>query len=495
MKIAAKTTTYILAFICLTLTALSAESTTVISGVVTNTGNIAYSPKKELKIELYTPHLSSQVIYKDITIENDSFQIDLEITEAQVIAIKYLRQKIYLYVEPYDTLQLLYDADNFPSSLSFLGKTGINNRIFAAFSEKFPEERNQFKMMQYRKGTVYYKVGVDLDSDMRRKSPKDFRQQMDDEQAAKTAAYKVYVEKFGKPSEDFEQYMWAEISYSWALTLLTYGHAHGYYNKVTPEFFFFIHNVPLMNKKAIGNPTYRKYVEAYLNYVCMDKYSGGDEFFKQLEIAKDEKLVDEPLAYFTSNLLVRALKKHPNQDIVIQHYQAFLNDNKYEKYNRIVLDTYQEVTRYGAGQSAHNFTLKDTSGQMVSLSDFRGKTVYLDFWASWCRPCVRKLQVMQDVKDSLVNNENIIFIHISFDNDHEEWTKMITEYGFTGIQLNAPESTKSEVAKLYNIKALPEYFIITPQGTFAQKPIRFDIVEIQDKLEMLDKGKAADGRN
>jgi hypothetical protein len=105
---------------------------------------------------------------------------------------------------------------------------------------------------------------------------------------------------------------------------------------------------------------------------------------------------------------------------------------------------------------------------------------------------VRKLQVMQDVKDSLEDSENIIFIHISFDNDQKEWTKMIDEHGFTGIHLNAPESTKSKVAKLYNINALPEYFIITQQSTFAQKPRRFDIVEIQDTLEMLNRVKAAD---
>lgn len=495
MKIATKTATYILTLICLTLTTLSAESATLISGVVTNTGNIISSPKKYLKIELYTPHLSSQITHKEITIENDSFQIALEITEPQIITIKYLRQKVCVYVEPFDTLQIQYDANDFPASLRFSGKTAINNNIFAAFNNQFPEETNQFKMMQYRKGTVYYKVGLDLDSDMRRKSPEDFRQLMDDERAAKTAAYTEYLEKFGTPSEDFEQYLWAEISYHWALMLLTYGHAHGYYNKVTPEFFFFIHDVPLMNTKAIGNPTYRKYVEAYLNYVCMEKYPEEDEFLKQLDVATEEKLEGEPLAYFKSNLLVKALKKHENQAVVIPYYQSYLNENKYEKYNKIVLDTYQEVTRYAAGQYAHNFTLKDTSGNTVSLSDFRGKTIYLDFWASWCRPCVQKLQVMQDVKDSLADEKNIVFIHISFDNNHEEWTKKIVEYGYTGIHLNAPESTKSEVAELYDIKALPEYFIITPQGTFAQKPKRFDIVEIQEKLEMLNKAKAADEGN
>ncbi|MFT5832755.1 MAG: thiol-disulfide isomerase/thioredoxin [Cognaticolwellia sp.] len=488
MKIRAKIITYILGFVLLTLSSLHAENVTVISGVVENTGEIEYSPKKHLKVELYMPHLSNQVTYKNITIQHDSFQFTLNITEPQVIAIKYLRRKIYLYVEPYDTLKVQCDADDFPASMIFSGKASINNQIFAAYSNAFPEEKNQFKMMQYRKGTVYYKIGIDLDSDMRQKSPEDFRKQIDEERTAKMEAYKTFIKEFGTPSEDFEQYIWAEISYSWALTLLTYGHAHGYYNKVTPEFFFFIHDIPLMNAKAIGNPTYRKYVEAYLNYTCMEKYPEEDEFFYQLDIAKKEGLVEEPLAYFKSNLLVKALKKHEGKDLVIEHYQKYLNKNEYEKYNKIVLDTYQEITRYAAGQYAQNFTLKDTSGRTVSLNEFRGKTVYIDFWASWCRPCIHKLQVIQDIKDNLVDSQDIVFIHISFDNNHEEWTEKIVANGFTGIHLNAPESTKSEVAKLYNIKALPEYFIITSQGTFAQKPRRFDITEIQNKLEILNQG-------
>lgn len=489
MKFRTKTVTHILGFILLLLTfsPLLASNVTVIEGIVSNTGEINHSPKKHLKIELYTPHLSSQIIYKNIIIENDSFKIDLDISEPQVIALKYLRRKIYLYVEPYDTLQVQCDADNFPASLSFSGKAAINNKIYAAYTEKFPEEKNQFKMMQYRKGTVYYKVGVDLDSDMRKKSPEDFRKQIDEEKEKKSAAYEAYIKEYGTPSEDFEQYMWAEVNYSWAYTLLTYGHAHGHYNKVTPEFFFFIHDVPLMNAKAMGNPTYRNYLKAYVNYFCMEKFPKEDPYFKQIEIAKEEGLKDEALAYVESVVLVGALKKHEDKDLVIKHYQEYLNTNNHEKYNKIVMDTYQEVNRYAAGQYATNFTLKDMSGNLVSLDDYRGKTIYLDFWASWCRPCVQKLKVMQEVKNNLANEEDIVFIHISFDNQDEEWFSKIKENGFTGVHLNAPESTKSKVAQAYNIKALPEYFIITPQGTFAQKPNRFDANEIQSKLKKLAK--------
>ncbi len=488
MKLKTKTVTYLLGFILLfAVNPFSVTATTVIQGVVQNTGEIEYSPKKYLKVELYTPHLSSQILFKDIVIENGSFQIDLEITEAQVIAFHYLRQKVYLYVQPFDTLQVSCDADKFPESLSFSGKAAINNKIFAAFSEKFPEEKNQMKIMQYRKGTIYYKVGVDLDSDMRRKSPEDFKQQMDNQRDAKFKAYELYKEQFGVPSEDFEQYIWADISYDWAYNLLMYGHAHGFYNKVTPEFFFFIHEVPLMNTKAMGSPKYRNYITAYVNYVCMEKFPEEDAYFKQFELAKSEGLKDEALAYVESTIVVGALKKHENRDAVIPFYQEYLNGNHHEKYNKIVMDTYQEVNRYAAGQMAQNFTLKNTAGELVSLSDFKGKTVYIDFWASWCRPCVKKLQDLQAIQNKLANDENVVFIHISFDANYDEWMQKINENGFTGIHLNAPESTKSQVAQLYDIKALPEYFIITDQGTFAQKPIRFDLVEVQDKLEMLSK--------
>lgn len=487
MKLKTNSAYIILLLFTLSINFVFANSTTVISGVVQNIGDIEYSPKKYLKIELYTPHLSSQVTYKNIAIQDSSFQISLDISEPQVVALKYLRQKVYMYVEPYDTLQLSLDADDFPASMNFSGKAGINNKIFSHYSQRFPEEKNQFKMMQYRKGTVYYKVGVDLDSDMRRISPDEFRQKIDDERNAKIAAYEDYKNKYGSPSEDFELYMWSEIHYGWALTLLTYGHAHGYYNKVTPEFFFFIHDVPLMNIKAMGNPKYRNYIKAYVNYICMKKYPEEDIFLKQLEVAAEEGLKDEPMAYFTSTLLVRALKKHDNQDKIIPYYQAFLNTNEYEKYNTIVMETYEEVNRYAAGQYAANFTLRDTSGQVVSLEDFRGKTIYLDFWASWCRPCVQKLAAMQAIKDSLAYRNDIVFIHVSFDNQHDEWTSKIISKGFSGIHLQAPEGTKSDIAKLYNIKALPQYFIITPQGTYAQKPIRFNTSQIQDILEQSDK--------
>lgn len=475
----------ILSFGILNAASPNSRTNTILTGVIVNTGDITYSPKKEIKVEIYAPHLSSQVRRQKIPIQNDTFLFNLDITEPQIVTLTYLRRRLYFYLEPNDTLHISGDADNFLPSLSYSGKGAINNKIYQEYIKAFPEERNPFKMMQYRKGTVYYKVGVDLDADMRKYDGPAFKTRMDEELAKKTQQFELFKEKYGTPSEDFEQYLWAEINYGWAYNLLAYGHAHGFRHKVKEEFFFFLHKIPLLNERSLSNPKYQAFLTSYMNYLCMKETETGKEedlYVSQYK-AGTKKLKGRAKAYFLSNVLVRGFKKKKLKELVNQ-YQTFLSENPHEEFNQIVIDTYQQINRYSVGQTAPMFTLVDTLGRQVSLFDYKGKVVYLDFWASWCRPCLRKMLMLQDTKDALAGQE-VVFIHISFDNDKAEWKKQIVANQFTGVHLLAPESTKSSVAKSYNIKALPEYFIIDGRGRFSSRPRRFDIVEIQKFLERL----------
>ena len=461
-----------------------AETNTLITGVMENTGEIKYSPKKMIKMEIYTPHLNNAVKYHKVGIKNDRFEFKINLVEPQIVTLKYLRRKVYLFLQPNDTLHIEADADDFfPSTMNYYGKAAINNNIYRDFSQQFPEDRNTFRVMQYRKGTVYYKVGRDLDSDMRRKNHTLFEEQLTSNKDAKMLKYAELKNKYGKPSELFDQYMWAESSYGWAYFMLTYGHCFGFSHKAPPEFMFFHHKVPLQNDLSMGNEKYRNYLVAYINYEAMQMTENEDSLYLiQYELAK-EKLKGRPQAYVISNLLVRGFGKRKLK-LLLPQYQEFLKDNEHTEFNQVVIDKYQAVNRYSPGQRAPDFSLADTSGVSISLSDFRGKIVYVDFWASWCRPCLEKMRKMKQVKKDL-RDPNMIFIHVTFDKNVEEWKAEITKNGFNGIHLQAPEGVKSLVAQNYNIKALPEYFIINSNGSFAAKPMRFDLTKVQETLKRL----------
>ena len=461
-----------------------AEINTIVTGMMENTGEIKYSPKKMIKMEIYTPHLSNTVKYHKVAIKDGVFEFKIELTEPQIVTLKYLRRKLYLYLEPNDSLHIDADADDFfPSSIDFSGQAGVNNKIYQNFIKQFPEDKNSFRVMQYRKGTVYYKVGRDLDSDMRRKNHTLFEQQMDGDKDTRMLKYVELKDSYGKPSELFDQYMWAEINYGWAYYMLTYGHCFGFSHKAPPEFMFFHHKVPLQNDLSMGNGKYRKYLVAHINHEAMQLTENEDSLYLiQYDLAK-EKLKGRPQAYVISNLLVRGFGKK-KIELLLPQYQEFLKNNEFTEFNQVVIDKYQAVNRYSPGQRAPEFALIDTSGVSVSLSDFRGKVVYMDFWASWCRPCLEKMHKMKQVQMEL-NDPNLVFIHVTFDKDMEEWKSEINKNGFQGIHLQAPKGVKSTVAQHYNVKALPEYFIINTNGTFAAKPSRFQLDKIQATLKRL----------
>ena len=86
-------------------------------------------------------------------------------------------------------------------------------------------------------------------------------------------------------------------------------------------------------------------------------------------------------------------------------------------------------------QEATDFTLKDLSGNNVSLSDYRGKVVFLDFWATWCPPCRMSIPEIEKMYEEYKDNENIIILGINMAEDKNEVEKFV-EKNKNNIELN-----------------------------------------------------------
>ena len=132
------------------------------------------------------------------------------------------------------------------------------------------------------------------------------------------------------------------------------------------------------------------------------------------------------------------------------------------------------------------FTLSDVDGKQVSLSDFKGKIVYIDFWATWCGACVEEIPYSKQLIEKFKDNPNIVFLSISFDQDVNKWKKKVKSKKLLGIQLNSPEGSSSLVMRDYNIRFIPTFLLIGKDGIIidaqAKKPSEEGTEEYLNKI-------------
>lgn len=122
------------------------------------------------------------------------------------------------------------------------------------------------------------------------------------------------------------------------------------------------------------------------------------------------------------------------------------------------------------GKTAPEFSLPDTAGVNVSLSDFRGKYVLLDFWASWCPPCRREnpnvVKAFRENKD-----KNFTILGISLDNNKSKWLKAIADDGLTWTHVSDLKYWDSEIPALYGVRGIPSNVLLDPDGVIIAKNI------------------------
>jgi peroxiredoxin len=130
------------------------------------------------------------------------------------------------------------------------------------------------------------------------------------------------------------------------------------------------------------------------------------------------------------------------------------------------------------GATARDFTQNDTLGKPVSLSAFRGKYVLLDFWASWCGPCrAENPNVVSAYMKYHPKGFEILSVSLDRPGDKDKWLKAIHADGLTWTHVSDLQFWQNAVAVEYGIQAIPQNFLIDPQGKIIGKGLRGDDLE------------------
>lgn len=115
-----------------------------------------------------------------------------------------------------------------------------------------------------------------------------------------------------------------------------------------------------------------------------------------------------------------------------------------------------------AGEIAHDFSLPDSAGKLVSLSEYRGKIVFLNFWATWCGTCRGEMTSLQSLYREFSDRRDLEFLAVSI--DQEGWSKISPFLEGAGFDLTVLSDTESRVSSAYQVQAIPTTFIIGRDG-------------------------------
>ena len=128
------------------------------------------------------------------------------------------------------------------------------------------------------------------------------------------------------------------------------------------------------------------------------------------------------------------------------------------------------------GKPVPDFTATDLDGNPISLQDYRGKVVLLDFWAVWCGPCIAEMPNVKRVYNSY-KDEGFDIIGISLDTDEARLRNYLKENDIPWRQIFSGKGWQSPVSQQYDIRAIPAPWLIARDGTLISNRARGDALE------------------
>jgi peroxiredoxin len=382
------------------------------------------------------------------------------------VHFSYARQGTRLYLMPGDQLRLHLDFKDFDKSLTYSGRGAAVNNYMAQALWKFefsPPGNEPRPLDQLTPATT----------------PAEMRRRADAFRQKQLAFLADYARAHPLPAA-FRHDAALFIDVSWGTQLLRYAeyyrrqkNADGRPRPVLPETYFsFLKAIPLREVGAhLGrgydeNSAVGWFINAYQERLLptgklpTDPAAGPRLYRLATAELGDTKARNMLLDMLVFNRL--------NDDLpgVLAFYPTFRLHNRDSTTARSLRARLAQRQLLGEGKPAPAFTLTDNTGKQVSLSDFKGKVVYLDFWGTWCGPCLREMTEFAPALKKQFEGRDVVFLYVSVNDPEAKWQQTLTSQHFTGPNSVHLRSATEAEADAYQVTSFPTYFLIGRDGRF-----------------------------
>ena len=461
-------------------------------------GTIKDAKVKEINLWIYRNYLSSNPDLIIGALSNGNYSFKSPIDHPVFAILDYNNSRLKFFFEPGDSLNMSFVDDEQHSGTSITGRGSENNFFLNNFESKFQKEFiDSLWTPKILNGSI---DAYENELFKSRKGMEDF------------VAQNIVLHQVAPP---FKEYLRNLITYRYWSMLLAYpiirANSDPKILTVEPLPEIMLQNISeavLNNHDALLTDSYKNFLFYYVIYYT--SAANGFKKFNDYSTSADRKMafakahltspsfdiwlaqlcIDEKdhVSPFMLRTMVNTLKASDKANLYYPYVASVCNDRMQMKEEK---KKAEPVVQSGsAGVPKDDLAMKDTLGKAFSLSDLKGKVVYIDFWASWCGPCRQMMPYSKQLHDNLTDSQKkqISFLYISIDANEDARKKAIKDLGMEGKQVISPGNWSSKVCSYFQINSIPRYMIMDKKGNIvdfnAKRPA--DPALLDELLKLLE---------
>jgi len=445
----------VFALLLFTGTPVSAES--IIRGTIKNTedGTINYYYKEHI--------IERSGSGRDLPLVDDRFEIRISNADPVKISFSFNHQQLDFFLLPDDSVSFSCDARDIAGTLNIKSRNGDDQIFMTSMS--------LIQSLKWKGMAPYEVKGVGWQN-----LPEGLMDSLDREVDRQQDAFKKSAGSRLRLSALLKSRL-IDTSYKKAAQLMT---RLSYQNasmgnmklklqgeKITEQDIeTLLGKIVAENEDLIQNTDYIEFLYGYDNraYEQYRKDKGirftDSKAWSLDRFAFQEQYYKSPIVRYAAEVSVFCRNNIRNPEVFIEGVARLNRKYPQGRYRDVLQSMSLSAKSLKAGQPAPSFNLKDIEGKEVGLEQLKGKVLYIDFWATWCLPCVMENKAVKAIKP-LYRDKDVVFVYIIRDNNEAAWKKAVAEQGIEGLHLFGGGTT---VFDQYQADGVPKYVLIGKDG-------------------------------
>ena len=425
--------------------------------------------------------------------KESSFRIDLKadntsnflfnIEEEGFQNIIYQGQSFPIYLELDDQLEIYFNGNDLKNSLRFSGNGSENNNMIAGYIQRF----GSLSQSHFEAGYLDVKFDTKILNDIQGSSAAQFNQIENNRLNEKlnylnaSSAVNPKLKKLY-----FQLINWEQAIHKTAWLTTNYSMQTPSELSSNREILKLAYQKSNISEEYLDHPVFRSYLNAYVinNYLPEDpfKYNIHPKMYDIID--KNHLLSGRVKWYLKTHLLLKVYERSGNVDLGRAKIQEFANECPYPEYQAQLMEMYGGEISGVEDVLAPDIDMVDKSGNYVGLSNYKGQVVYISFWASWCKPCIEGFKKNKDLRKKL-DEAGVVLLNVSIDKKEEAWRDAMIRHNPLGV--NGRVVSLSDVAKNYDVSAIPLYHIVDKNGKFTYLSDNANRDILQEFIDLVQK--------